>query len=112
MPLDDVSPFGDLLADPDELRARRMADQRERQYLEDLRDVARTPAGKRVLVVLLDRLGAHRPAWRGNSSIHRECALKDFADDVLNDLALADEDAFLNLSRAMRAVAATTEDRP
>ena len=66
----------------DELRER---DARRRQQAEDLADVARSPAGRRVLLRMLRRWGAGRPV----GGTEAELALRNEAEMLLSDLMQA-----------------------
>lgn len=76
----------------DELRERQA---RQRQHAEDLADVARTPAGRRLLLRMLRRWGAGRPV----GVTEAELALRNEAELLLAELMQAAPQAgleFLN----------------
>ena len=58
---------------------------RERQHAEDLAEVAKTPAGRRVLLRMLRRWGAGRPVGGTDA----ELALRNEAEMLLADLMRA-----------------------
>lgn len=100
------SHFDELFGNAASARHAAREDRALRRYLDDLRELARLPAGQRVLCEWLTRLGAFRSSWRQNAAIHYATAQKDFAEAILNDLALADEEAHDAIARSLRALAA------
>ncbi len=90
------------LEDVSEVNARQREQARHVHYLEDLREVITTPAGQRLFTNLLGVMGVHTSIWTEGPSLYRDCALKDLGDELLNDVAKADEEAFMNISRALR----------
>ena len=63
----------------------------------------KTAAGAEVICVLLERLGTFEPAWtEKNAKMARMTALKDFGNDILDDLAVADEKKHDDIQRMMR----------
>lgn len=101
---DDVADDGldDFLHDDAEVRARQRDEARQAQYLEDVREIVGTPAGQRFFTNLLGVLGVHSSIWSDGPHLSRDCALKDLGDELLNDVAEVDEEAFIIISRAVR----------
>jgi hypothetical protein len=74
-----------------------------RQYLMDLRQVAFTAEGQRVLIWILGALGTCEPAWHPkNANMARAIVLKDFGQDILDDLAIAAGEAHDAIQRSIR----------
>ena len=72
-------------------------------YLIDLRDVAQTPEGSRVLCWLLEQSGAFEPVWSPkNAQLARAAVLKDFGQEILDDLAMAADGVHDSIQRTMR----------
>lgn len=75
----------------------------EKQYLLDLRTVMNTRAGSNVLCAVLEKLGVTREAWNDkNSILAKQTVLKDFGDDLQDDLAMASDEGFGQLQKKMR----------
>ena len=74
-----------------------------KRYLTDLHAVAATPAGQRVLVWILGQLGTFDPAWHPkNAQLAKAVVLKDFGQEILDDLAVASDEAHDVIQRSMR----------
>lgn len=74
-----------------------------RQYIEDVRTVARTPAGARFICSLLEMLGAFDPSWsEKNARLAQKVVLRDFGQLLLDDLAVAADDVHDDIQRMMR----------
>jgi hypothetical protein len=75
----------------------------DKRYLNALREVIATEAGREFIAVLVgDKLGAFEPCWRGNSSIHKVAALRDAGQDLMDDIAIADGEAHDEITRKLR----------
>ena len=78
-------------------------DKYERQlYLEDLQNILQTASGMRVFARLLLQFGVGSSQWGEGISIYRNVALRDAAEDVLQDIAEADETLHNNLQSVIR----------
>ncbi len=74
-----------------------------KRYLTDLHFVASSAEGQRVLMHILGQLGTFEPAWHPkNAQMARAIVLKDFGQEVLDDLAVASDVAHDDIQRAMR----------
>ncbi len=74
-----------------------------KRYLTDLHAVAATTEGQRVLMHLLNQLGAFEPAWHPkNAQMAKAIVLKDFGQEILDDLAVASDEAHDEIQRVMR----------
>lgn len=72
-------------------------------YLSDLQEVAKTAAGTRVLCRLLENLGTFEQGWHEkNAKLAKNAVLKDFGNDILDDLAVACEKVHDDIQRTMR----------
>lgn len=102
--------WSDITHDADQALIEREVDDAYRQYVMDLRKVARTPEGSRVLCSLLEALGAFDPCWTDkNARLARAVVLRDFGQSLLDDLALAADDVHDDISRMMRIRRKMTE---
>lgn len=72
------------------------------QDLEDLKIILGNPSGMRFFARLLLRLGVGSSQWGEGISIYRNVALRDAAEDILQDIAEADETLFNDLQSKMR----------
>lgn len=78
-------------------------DKYDRQlYLEDLQNILQTAGGMRVFARLLLQFGVGSSQWGEGISIYRNVALRDAAEDLLQDIAEADETLYNNLQSAIR----------
>src|SRR5574343_499285 len=82
----------DIDGDGQELTGEERA--RLRQYMEDLAQVANTPAGFRVLVHILDRLNQFNVIFTGNSQTFYNAGLYEVGRAILTDIAMADLEAY------------------
>jgi hypothetical protein len=74
-----------------------------KRYLTDLHFVAATAEGRRALMWILSQLGTFEPAWHPkNAQLARAVVLKDFGQEILDDLAVASDSAHDEIQRAMR----------
>lgn len=90
-------------AEQDIARGAATQDQEYRAYLSDLSEVANLPAGSRFLCALMEKLGAFEPSWTDkNARMARQVVLRDFGQDILDDLAVASDEVHDNIQRAMR----------
>ncbi|MCP4454114.1 MAG: hypothetical protein GY809_21855, partial [Planctomycetes bacterium] len=84
-------------------KAEATVDPEYKRYLTDLHSVAATPAGQRVLVWILGRLGTFDPAWNAkNAQMAKATVLKDYGQEIMDDLAVASDDVHDSLQRSMR----------
>lgn len=75
----------------------------QKAYLANLQQVANTTAGAEVICHILEMLGTFEPAWSDkNAYLAKQTALKDFGNDLLDDLAVAAENVHDNIQRRMR----------
>jgi hypothetical protein len=90
----------------DGTRTERSQEEIRTTYLADLYEVAKLPAGARVLCALLvNELGVKRDAWaEKNARMAKNVVLKDFGDRLLDDLAAADGDTHDDIQRMMRSL--------
>jgi len=74
-----------------------------RRYLTDLHAIASTAEGQRVLMHILNQLGTFDPAWHPkNAQMAKSVVLKDYGQEILDDLAVASDEAHDEIQRAMR----------
>lgn len=91
---------GRLTDASDELQveeAEREARERRRAEMADLRAVARTPEGKRVLYRLLDHCGAWRSIWHPSAAIHYRAGEQDVGHWLMGEIGGADKEALAAL---------------
>jgi hypothetical protein len=94
-----------VLDDAEEELARKkiQLDPEYKGFLADLRDVVGHPGGARVICTLLERLGTFEPAYsEKNAKLIYKVVLKDFGNDILDDLATASAAAHDDIQRMMR----------
>jgi hypothetical protein len=75
----------------------------QKAYLANLQQVAKTTAGVEVICHILEMLGTFEPAWSDkNAYLAKQTVLKDFGNDLLDELAVAAEEVHDNIQRMMR----------
>ncbi len=91
-------------ADPQQVRrAERKTRDLERQYLEALREVMHTYAGRHVMRTQLEHAGIFRSIWDPSSRIHYNAGQQDAGHRLQAELVQADEDAYELMEREARA---------
>lgn len=70
--------------------------------LEDLKIILGNPSGMRFFARLLLRLGVGSSQWGEGISIYRNVALRDAAEEILQDIAEADENLYNDLQSNIR----------
>lgn len=84
-------------------RLRLEQDTAYKHYIEALRTVLRTPDGKLVLCHMLKQCGTFEPAWTDKTAkLARQIVLKDFGNELLDDIAVADDKEHDSIQRTMR----------
>lgn len=74
-----------------------------KRFLTDLHAVAASGAGQRVIIHILNQLGTFEAAWHPkNAHMAKAIVLKDFGQDILDDLAVASGEAHDAIQRAIR----------
>lgn len=74
-----------------------------REYLRCLRQVIGLPEGREVVCNLLERLQVLGPVWdEKNAKMFKAVVLRDFGQEILVDLALADDEAHDDVQRQLR----------
>ena len=62
-----------------------------------------TPEGERFICSLMEMLGAFEPSWHPkNALLAKAATLRDFGQEILDDIALASEEAHSKLQYKMR----------
>jgi hypothetical protein len=89
--------------DPEDTRKALVQDEDYKNFLTDLYSVARSGSGARVLCEIFDRLGTFNPSWSDkNARLAKAAVLKDFGQDLMDDLAVADDEVHDLIQRMMR----------
>ncbi|MCP4127765.1 MAG: hypothetical protein GY753_11960 [Gammaproteobacteria bacterium] len=87
----------------DENKEAAQIDPEYKRFLTDLHFVASTAEGQRVLMHILGALGTFECAWHPkNAQMAKAVVLKDFGQEILDDLAVASDVAHDEIQRAMR----------
>ena len=74
-----------------------------KEFIADLTMVANTPAGARFICALLGKTGAFEPAWTAkNADMAKNTVLKDFGQDLLDDLSIANDKVHDQIQLMMR----------
>ncbi len=93
----------DFVENYDDAKAAATVDPEYKRYLTDLHEMAAKPAGQRVLVWILGRLGTFDPAWHAkNAHLAKATVLKDFGQEIMDDLAVASAESHDEIQRSMR----------
>jgi predicted AAA+ superfamily ATPase len=80
-----------------------VVDPEYKRYLTDLHEVTSKPAGRRVLAHILGRLGTFDSAWSAkNAQMAKATVLRDFGQEVIDDLAVASAESHDEIQRSMR----------
>lgn len=87
----------------DDAREGARVDEDYARFCTDLHTIAMQPAGQRVLMYILDKLGTFEPAWHSkNAQLAKATVLRDFGQEILDDLAVASDEAHDMIQRSMR----------
>lgn len=89
-----------LVLTDEEVSGRHAVRDLRRQFLEDLADTVAQPAGQRLVLTMLKRLGAERPVSADPAVV----ALRNEAESLLDDLAAASPTACVNVICGLRNI--------
>jgi hypothetical protein len=91
-------------ADPEQIRyAERKVKQAEDRFLDALRSVLATSAGRIVAWELLTRAGIYASIWDPSARIHYNAGRQDFGHELLAAFVRADENLYQLMEREQRA---------
>lgn len=77
--------------DPESVKQHEQAAHRRRQeQLNDMRAVLAVPAGRRVLMHLLDYCGVADSVWQNSAAIHRNAGAQDVGHHLVEEILAAD----------------------
>ena len=74
-----------------------------KRFLSDLSSVIQTPEGARVICEILERAGTFDQAWSADQAqMTMATVLRDFGQNLLDDVAVAGENVHNDIQRMMR----------